>query len=83
MIINMSVKGLGAVLKTDDEQGSLMMTVKGEVAVLLSTEAVSVIALTLAFDSVALLIVITPLKLSEFSLFVIKAKDGLKDQVGF
>jgi len=27
--------------------------------------------------------VITPLKLPESSAFVIKAKDGLKDQVGF
>ena len=60
-----------------------MMTVKEEVAILLSTEAVSFIALLLKFAIVALLIVITPLKLSEFSLFVIKAKDGLKDQVGF
>ena len=59
------------------------MTVKEEVAVLLSTEAVSVIALELKFESVALFIVITPLKLPEFSAFVIKAKDGLKDQVGF
>ncbi len=60
-----------------------MMTVKEEVAVLLSTEAVSVIALELTFASVALFIVIIPLKLPVFSAFVIKAKDGLKNQVGF
>ncbi len=60
-----------------------MMTVKEDVAVLLSTLAVSVIELELIFASVALLIVITPLKSPEFSAFVIKVKDGLKDQVGF
>jgi hypothetical protein len=53
------------------------------VAVLLSIEAVSVISLELRFESVALLIVITPLRLPGSSALLIKSKFGLRDQVGF
>jgi hypothetical protein len=42
MIIDILESGLGAVWKTDDEQGSLMKTVKSTVAVFPSTVPVSV-----------------------------------------
>jgi len=60
-----------------------MITVKEAVAVLPSTTAVKVIRFELTFESVALFIVITPLKSPAFSAFVTKDKDGLIDQVGF
>jgi hypothetical protein len=53
------------------------------VAVLLSIKAVSVIAFELRFESAALFIVTTPLKLSAFSAFVMYAKDGVRLHEGF
>ena len=60
-----------------------MMTVKEDVAVFPSTTAISVMELVLTCESVALLIETFPLKLSAFSAFVTKLKDGLRDHVGF
>ncbi len=83
MVIVILDSGAGVVCKTALEQGSLIMAVKFDVAVFPSTWAVRVIELELTSASVALLIVTLPLTLSAFSAFVIKAKVGLKDQVGF
>ncbi len=76
-------EGAGVFSKTALEQGSLMITVNEAVAVCESTWAVRVIEFELTSAIVASLIVTLPLTLSAFSAFVIKAKEGLRDQVGF